>query len=285
MGFRYACADFTYPLLPHDKVIGLVALLGFDGIDIGLFENRSHLQPSNVLREPGKSGRILGQKTADADIRVADVFLQCDVVFDTKAINHPDKTIRSETRDYFVKMTEYAAACGAGHITCLPGVNYPEESVEASWGRAAEELAWRIETARKSGLVFGVEPHLGSIIDTPGKAEELVKQLDGLTLTLDYTHFTKIGLPDDEIEPLIPYASHFHARGARQGALQTVISENTIDYARIVREMLKTNYDGFIGIEYIWMDWEGCNRNDNVSESIMLMDLMKKAERGGLANG
>ena len=51
---------------------------------------------------------------ATPDIRVADVFLQCDVVFDTKAINHPDKTIRGETRDYFVKMTEYAAACGAG---------------------------------------------------------------------------------------------------------------------------------------------------------------------------
>lgn len=285
MGFQYACADFTFPLLPHDKVIALIALLGFDGIDIGLFENRSHLQPSGVLYEPEKNGRIIGQKTADAGIRVADVFLQCDVDFAPKAVNHPDQKIREETRDCFLKMIDYALAAGSKHITCLPGVHYPEESFETSYGRAAEELAWRIEEAEKSGLIFGVEPHLGSIADTPAKALNLVQSLDGLTLTLDYTHFTKIGIPDGEIEPLIPYASHFHARGARRGELQTVRSENTIDYPRIVRALQESNYAGFIGIEYIWMDWEGCNRNDNVSESIMLMDLMKKAENGGIANG
>lgn len=285
MGFQYAGADFTFPLLPHDKVIRLVALLDFDGIDIGLFENRSHLQPSGVLHEPEKNGAALGRKTADAGIRVADVFLQCDVDFTPKAINHPDPKVREETRYYFSKMTDYALAAGAGHITCLPGVHYTEESFETSYGRAAEELAWRIDEAQKSGLIFGIEPHLGSIADTPAKALHLVKSLEGLTVTLDYTHFTKIGIPDAEVEVLIPYASHFHARGAKKGALQTVISENTIDYARIVREMIKTNYAGFIGIEYIWMDWENCNRNDNVSESIMLRDFMKKAENGGMSNG
>ena len=285
MGFQYACADFTYPLLPHDKVIKLIALLGFDGIDIGLFENRSHLQPSGVLHEPEKNGRILGGKTADAGIKVADVFLQCDVEFSTKAINHPDKKVRDETRDYFLKMIDYASAAESRHITCLPGVHYTEESFEASYGRAADELAWRIEAARKAGLVFGVEPHLGSIVDTPAKALILVRELEGLTVTLDYTHFTKIGIPDAETEVLMPYASHFHARGAREGALQTVISENTIDYTRVVQSMQKSGYAGFIGIEYIWMDWENCNRSDNVSESIMLMDLMKKAENGGVSNG
>ena len=285
MGFQYACADFTYPLLPHDKVIQLIALLGFDGIDIGLFENRSHLQPSGVLHEPEKNGRILGGKTADAGIKVADVFLQCDVEFSAKAINHPDKKVRDETRDYFSKMIDYALAAGSKHITCLPGVHYSEESFEVSYGRALDELAWRIEAARKAGLVFGVEPHLGSIVDTPAKALKLVGESEGLTVTLDYTHFTKIGIPDVETEVLMPYASHFHARGAREGALQTVIPENTIDYTRIVQAMQKSGYAGFIGIEYIWMDWENCNRSDNVSESIMLMDLMKKAENGGVSNG
>ena len=101
---------------------------------------------------------------------------------------------------------------------------------------------------------LGVEPHLGSIADTPAKAADLVASVPGLTLTLDYTHFTKIGIPDDEIETLIPFASHFHARGARQGALQTVLSENTTDYGRIIQKMKQIRYAGFIGIEYIWME-------------------------------
>ena len=282
MGFQYACADFTFPLLEHDKVISLIALLGFEGVDIGLFENRSHLQPSAVLRQPEKSGKLLGRKIADAGLKAADVFLQCDVDFWPRAINHPEKSVRDEVRDYFLKMAEYARAAGARHITCLPGVLYKAESPEISYGRALGELNWRVEQAKKAGLVFGIEPHLGGIVDSPKKAMQLIGELPGITITLDYTHFTKIGIPDSQVEPLIPYASHFHARGAKEGALQTVLPENTIDYKRIVRQMIKTGYAGFIGIEYIWMDWEGCNRTDNVSESIRLKEWMRKAENGGV---
>src|SRR5437870_8238122 len=35
---RLACADFTFPLLPHERALDLIAMLDFDGADIGLFE-------------------------------------------------------------------------------------------------------------------------------------------------------------------------------------------------------------------------------------------------------
>ena len=46
MNYRLACADFTFPLLAHEKVLQLISLLEFTGVDIGLFEGRSHLWPS-----------------------------------------------------------------------------------------------------------------------------------------------------------------------------------------------------------------------------------------------
>ena len=276
MGYSYACADFTFPLLAHDKVLKLIGLLGFDGVDIGLFQNRSHIQPSMISGRAAECGKALKKQTDDAGIVAADVFLQCDVDFATKAINHPDENIRKDARRLFLETIEYALACGSRHVTCLPGVYF--ENDEGALPRCQDELAWRIETVKPMGLLFGIEPHLGSIVDTPEKALQLVKSVPGLTLTLDYTHFTKIGIPDSEVEPLIPYASHFHARGAKPNALQTVLSENTIDYRGIIRKMKQNDYRGFIGIEYIWMEWENCNRSDNVSESLMLMSLMKEAE-------
>lgn len=278
MGYKYACADFTYPLLPHDKVIRLIALLGFDGIDVGLFQNRSHIQPSMVFGDAAKNGRLLKEKTDAAGIAVADVFLQSDVDFEPMAVNHPDAAIRAEARGQFERTLEYAAACGARHVTGLPGVCFGSEPPGDSCGRAYAELGWRVEKARAAGLAYSIEAHLGSISDTPEKALRLLEQVPGLTLTLDYTHFTKIGVPDADIEPLIPHATHFHARGACKGKLQAVISENTVDYARIIGLMKKTGYNGFIGVEYIWMEWENCNRSDNVSESLMLVKLMKEAE-------
>lgn len=277
MQYQFASADFTFPLLEHDKVIKLIGLLDFDGIDIGLFENRGHLQPSAVFGNTTENGRELKRKTDDAGIVVADVFLQSDVDFEPKAINHPDADVRAGVRDWFLKTLEYANACGSKHVTCLPGVHFADEEYETSLARAEEELAWRVERAKDAGLVFGTEAHTGGIAHTPQTAARIVEDVPGLTLTLDYTHFAIAGIPDAEAEPLIAHASHFHARGAAQGMLQAVVGENTIDYPRIVQVMQEVGYEGFIGIEYIWMEWQNANRVDNISEGIQLRRIMRDA--------
>ena len=83
-----------------------------------------------------------------------------------------------------------------------------------------DELAWRVERMKAYGLIFGVEAHVGSIVSEPLAAARLIEAVPGLTLTLDYTHFTRLGMADREIEPLVKYASHFHVRGAHEGRLQ-----------------------------------------------------------------
>lgn len=275
MRLKLACADFTFPLLSHDKVLDLIAMLEFDGVDIGLFEGRSHLWPSREFKSPAKSGKQLCKKLADRGLRCADVFLQMNPSFIPYAINHPEAAPRRHARDWFLKTLDYAAASGAKHVTTLPGVNFDNEKLAESWKRSCEELAWRVDLAKKNKIIFGVEAHVGSIAPNPKAAMQLVRDVPGLTLTLDYTHFTRAGLPDSAAEPLIAHASHFHARGARKGRLQTSFKENKIDYARVLRVMKKTNYKGYVGVEYVWVDWEHCNEVDNLSETIQLRDFLR----------
>lgn len=104
---------------------------------------------------------------------------------------------------------------------------------------------------------------------------KLIENVPGLTLTLDYTHFTRLGIPDRQIEPLTKYASHFHVRGASKGRLQAPFKENKIDYARAVKALGKAGYRGYLGVEYIWVDWEHCNEVDNLSETILLRDFFQ----------
>src|SRR5437764_5058161 len=127
MKLKLACADFAFPLLPHDGVLGLITMLEFDGVDIGLFEGRSHLWPSRVLGAPVRAGALLGRKLADHGLRCADVFLQTDPSFATYAINHPEPARRRHARNCFLKTLDYAAACGATHVTTLPGVCFDGE--------------------------------------------------------------------------------------------------------------------------------------------------------------
>ena len=277
MELKFACADFTFPLLAHDKVLDLIAMLEIEGVDIGLFQDRSHLQPSSEFAHLSKNAVELKKKLNDRGLKPADVFLQTALDFVSLAPNHPVRSNREKARELFMKALEYASICGSKHVSALPGVHFEEESVEASFGHCCEELAWRCEMAENYGIVFSVEAHLGSIAPSPEKAMLLLKNTLGLSLTLDYTHFTKVGIPDSEVEPLIKHTSHFHARGAAMGRLQTVVRESTIDYERIVKVMKEVNYSGYIGIEYTWNDWEDCNKTDNISETILLRNLISDA--------
>jgi len=273
---KFACADFTFPLLAHDDVLTLISMMGFDGVDIGMFEQRSHLQPSNQFGEPAKNARALKKRLEERGLVPADVFLQTALDFKEYAINHPDKTRRAEMRGIFSKCLEYTAECGCRHMSGLPGVVHESLGEGGSYELCCGELAYRCEEAKKAGVVFSVEAHIGSIVSCPKSALRLLADVPELTLTLDFTHFVRAGIETGEALPLVARASHFHARGAAPGVLQAVFSENTIDYPAIMGEMKKTGYGGFIGVEYTWQEWENCNRVDNVSESILMKDHLKK---------
>jgi sugar phosphate isomerase/epimerase len=257
-------------------------MLGFEAVDIGLFEGRSHLWPSREFAGLPKASRRLSRHLADRGLAVADVFLQMAPDFRPYAVNHPQATRQRRARDWFLNTLEYAAGCGARHVTTLPGVRFPEEPLATSWRRACDELAWRVQQARPYGIVFAVEPHLGSIAPRPQAAVRLVREVPGLTLTLDYTHFARAGLHDSEVEPLLAYATHFHARGARKGRLQVSFDDNVIDYCRILDLMRTNGYEGYLGIEYVWTQWERCNEVDNLSETIRFRDFFRASfARGG----
>ena len=82
-------------------------------------------------------------------------------------------------------------------------------------------------------------------------------------------------MSDRSVEPLVPYASHIHVRGAREGRLQCSFKDNTIDYRRVLKLLANSQYSGYLGVEYVWIDWEHCNEVDNVSESILWRDFLR----------
>ena len=63
---KFACSDYTFPLLAHPKVLSLIALLDCKGVDIGLFSGRSHLRPETELQQPGKRAKLLKTQLEDS---------------------------------------------------------------------------------------------------------------------------------------------------------------------------------------------------------------------------
>lgn len=281
---KLACADFTWPLLAHDRVLALIHMLDIEALDLGIFGQRSHVRPEHVRADIPMWAGILTERIARAGLELADLFIQAPD-FATMAVNHPDPRQQEDAAAFFQDLLELAYRLEAPGMTMLPGIRFDDEPWETSIRRSAEALAWRVEAAAKRGIALSVEGHLGSNVDTPEKLAHLVELTPGLTLTLDYTHFTYAGIPDAEIEPLLAHARHFHCRGAAKECLQTPFHENTIDYRRVISRMREIGYPGYFAIEYVWQDWQGLNRCENVCETIQFRDLaratMAEIQQGG----
>lgn len=267
MKLKLACADFTFPLLPHDQALQVIAMLGIKGVDIGLFQDRSHLQPSTEFRNVARSARRLKKRLDNHGLVAADIFLQLALDFESRAVNHPSAQRRRRAREAFRKALDYTAECDGRHLTALPGVHFKEESRRDSLARAADELAWRVALAKQYRITFAVEPHGGSFADSPKRAEKMVRDVPGLTLTLDYGHMVPRGYSETQVEALVQYSSHFHARGFSKRSGSTSLKDNTVNWRRILMVMRRTGYKGWIELEY---------GGNNITDTVTLRDHLRE---------
>ena len=177
---------------------------------------------------------------------------------------------------HFCDTLDLAAHADAKHVTSLPGIIWKEDSPGDSLRRCVDELAWRAERARDLGIVYAIEPHMWSVVPTPEAAVALVEAAPGLTLTVDYSHFTCLGIADERTHALVAHASHFHARSACRGLLQAPLEKNSVDFVAMLREIRRANYRGWIGVEYVCMESvPEVAVVDNLAETSLLRDLLE----------
>jgi len=269
---EFSCSDFSFPLLSHEKALELISLMDFKQVDIGLFKDISHIQPKDQLDFPAKKGEALRKLTSDKNLKVSDVFMQSSKDFSEYAINHPNPSVRAGEREMFLRAMEYTVSAGCIHFTGLPGVLFDNDSSKI----CIDELSWRVEQAKQFNVIYAVEPHYGSIMEIPEKALELLNDVPGLRITLDHSHYTAQGVNMECLRPMIRYASHMHARSAAKGEMQTTFSRCETDFTTISKDIKEMGYSGTICLEYCYLDWENCNRTDNVSETIILRRHLAK---------
>ena len=273
---KLSCADFAFPLLAHEDSLRLIQMLGIEAVDLGLFSRRSHLQPEHIAANPVAAGRALIQPLHDLRLQLSDVFVQLGPEPGQNAVNEPSAQVRRADRERFRQCIDFAVAAGCRHMTGLPGVPLEGQPREDSLSLAIEETAFRMAACNEAEVQYSIEAHVGSLCPTPAATLEFLRRLPGLTLTLDYGHFIYQNQNPADADALLPHAAHFHARAAMPGRLQTRLAKNQIDFAPLVWQVLARPSVPWICIEYVWVDWEGCNEVDNVSETILMRRHLKR---------
>lgn len=265
-----SCADFTFPLLERNQSLALIRLLGFSFVDIGLFARSSTFSPFELLSSPAGYATAARADLDKEGLRAADIFLQIGMDPPESAANDPDASVRTRNREAFHAAIDFAVTLDCRHLTGLPGVFHDGLSIRADWELAVQEALWRKAMCAGAGMQYAVEPHLGSICDSVDSTIRFLGDVPGLTLTLDYGHFVFNGTPSERVHRLARHASHVHARAGARNRLQARFCENQIDFEGGIAALKQAAFNGTIALEYVWIDWNECNRCDNISETILL---------------
>ncbi len=284
MTIRLSCGDHSFPLLPHAQIIDLIAMLGFEGLNLVLWGTRSEVQPGHVQDDVARWAGRVEERVCSRGLEFADVVCIPGDDYATMALNHPDPDEQKRSAAFFDDMLDFTARLGAPGLTMLPGIDWPGESHEESLARAAQALPRRVSAARERGIGYSIEPHLGSVCQTPADVAQLCEAVPGLELTLDYTHFVAQGFGESEIDPLLARTRHLHARGGAEGRLQVSYVENSIDYERIFELLPTVGFEGFVAVEYVWHEAAGLNDVDVLSETIILRDRLRAVIAGDHRN-
>ena len=257
------CSSWSFGILPLEKSAKIIRVLGFGHLDVGFSHIR--IDPS---RSSLQQGRKLRRKLKRLGLTISDMFPS--MPFDT---NDLDVSHRTQNRAWFKRVIGYAEGAGSPGLTLKPGVRQNAHESDG-WEVCVEVLSDYCAVARSSGLRLSVEPHVDSIVEDPKRTCELMQAVEGLSVTLDYSHFVAMGYPVDEVGILHQYVSHLHIRQARKGRVQSPAKSGNIPVKRILTDLFASGYSGAVTLEYQNSDWKDSNDIDVVSETVTtLRDL------------
>lgn len=274
MTVRLSCADYTWPSLGHETVLAVIADLGFNGVDIGVFGDATHVTVPSVVADPQRRATEVRAAVDTAGLHVADVFLTSSLELGRVTPTSRIGDDVAELRATFRATVEFAALLDAPGVTLLPGVASDGQSPSDAIALAAEGLSALVDIAGERGLAVSVEPHFGSCIETPEATLELLAACPGLTVTLDPSHFIYLGCSTERMTALASRTRHVQIRPGGPGVMQCKVPDNQIDLELLLRSLHDVGYSGWIASEYVWMEKWRCDEVDNTAESKRLGELL-----------
>ena len=267
---KLGCHSWTFKDCTVRETAKIIKALGIDYMDLG---NGPDFNPDYIADHVKEESARLVKIKEETGITYIDAFPQFK---DSFTLNHPERDKREENHRVLSMFFKLAEIIGLKGVTLSPGKCWVGEASQISFQRSIKELNWAVAAGSKYKLKIRIEPHIQSVTWRPKLAVKMVQEVPGLTLTIDYSHFIFHGIPQEQIAIMHPYGSHWHARQAKLGQAQCKTNKGEINFEKIIENLKKQGYEGFICLEYVNNNWMGLDNVDCVTETIKLKKQLIK---------
>ncbi len=265
---KLSVSTWSFTHLSLTEAGAVAHTLGFDAIDLGYFFAPA-LDKPRLLNAPEAYGAEIAQAMP---LPIANLFhLFGEDLMDRNLAGPVDPQNLSDIKAALA----FAKAAGAPSVFILPGMINPEQSRSQALATSAEVLKPMVEAGAEAGVDVLIEPHTGSILNSPALTRELVDAVPGLKIVLDPSHFVAMGFRQEEIDPLANIAGHVHVRQARPGVIQTKMEEGILDFPGFFGALKGVGYDGWVTSEYEHEAGTPSQYDDVLSETVKMRNCFR----------
>lgn len=261
--------------LSFQGAVQIAKALGFSNTAIGW----AHLDWEKIRKDPVAAADDVRRVIEPLEMAIDDSFIWFrnrfvdELVDELKCtITQPDPQARDDNFEMLKAFTHFCVAIGCPGITLSSGIKYADQGFEFDeiYAIARDELRRMTDYAGEHDVEIRPEPHSESIMGTLATCKQMLEDVPGLKVSLDYSHFMPQGHSIEEVHSLIPYAGHVHARQANRERLQCRYEEGILDFEAIVKELVRQDFKGNIALEYVCVNYRGCNDIDVITETLKL---------------
>jgi len=121
-------------------------------------------------------------------------------------------------------------------------VNVPAAPAGSDFAAEVARLTGLKRVAEAEGVILTVETHSRTLTADPARAAELCRQVPGLGLTLDPSHYVVGAHPPHDYDDLFPYVRHVRLRDTAPDRLQVRVGQGQVEYGRIVSQLSRERY-------------------------------------------
>lgn len=234
------------PTVPIDVIIPHLARLGYDGVELTVIPGYSIELDTLDQAERQRIAGLLKQHK-----------LELPAIAGHRSLVAEDPASHAENMRRLKGTVDLAVDWAQdGRPPCI---DTTAGGTPAEWDkllpRLLDRLGELVAYAATRGVVIAIEPHVGSMLDTPDRVLEFLKLLPSpfLKLNFDISHFNVMGISIEEsVSKLAAYSVHTHVKDER-GAVPNfeflIPGEGEFDYVTYLKRMRHYGYAGFISAE------------------------------------
>jgi|ETNmetMinimDraft_26_1059896.scaffolds.fasta_scaffold18763_2 sugar phosphate isomerase/epimerase len=244
--YRFGYGTYGMPDLAPAEALPRLKEMGYEGIELNVGAN----YPTAPEKLSGRNRKELRSLFADLDLHLTGLMLMSQpLVEDPGEYERQLENLRACAQ----LAAELAAGETAPTLVTTVGGN-PDQ-----WDDGREFLVQRMkeygQVAAEFGTQIAVEPHWGSILNSPDQTVWLMERIDSpaVGVNFDISHFEVAGFPlVESTASQAPYTIHTHVKDGRleDGKCRYLLAgEGDTDYVTYFETLAATGWFGYITVE------------------------------------